>query len=310
MKILHYTDFHVANKNPGTRTDDYHAVCLKKLEWVYETASDKGCDRVVFTGDFHHEPTFCRYDSFDAIKQLLLRYGIITYCVAGEHDLVGHSFTFFDESPLRSLCRNVDNFRFVYDKIEDDGFVFWAKHKTVGVEGTFPVYNDVDSSKCNILLCHDLVGQKKILGKGSRMLMTSEHKLPFDLVCCGDLHDGFEPHKTDNTWWVNPGSLLRRTVKDINRKPKCYVIDIVKGCDPIVETVYYPDAARGEDIFCRKEKTKEVSRDGVIDVVKSLDAKKVVIRKFETLFNEYRELKQVEPDVVAIFNTMFENVKE
>lgn len=310
MKFAHFTDLHLANKHPGTRTDDYSKVSIEKLAFVYEEAYNNGCEFIVFTGDFFNESSFCRYDLLKQAKDIIKKSKIPTYFIVGEHDLVGHSFTKYDESPIKYLCQELDNFIFVNESIDLGKVVLWAKHKVVGVEGEFPVYNNVDTSKLNVLLCHDLVGKTKILGKGSRMLMTSDYpNLPFDIVCCGDLHDGFESHKINKTWFVNPGSLMRKTVKDINRKPKFYVIDINKGSDPLIKTVYYDNASNGQDIFTRKEKKETMSRSLVSDVIKSLDANKVVIKKFETLFNEYKDRNTVDADVVAIFNTMFNSQK-
>jgi exonuclease SbcD len=311
MKFLHYTDPHLSNNNPKKRADNYAETCLNKLEWVYETAEDEKCDFIICSGDVFNEPTFYRYDLLHRFQYILSRHNILTFCNAGEHDLVGHSFENFEKSPLYYLCQKSKNFVFVKDtQVYNEWIVLTSKHKTVGVEGSFPDYSHIDKSKYNILICHDLVGEKKILGKGSRMLLTSEHKVPFDLVCCGDLHDGFESHKTDNTWWVNPGSLLRRTSRDINRRPKVYVIDINKGCDPIIKTVYYPEASKGSDIFTKVVKKEEVSRSGVSDVVKALDAKKVEIKKFETLYDEYILVHPVDPRVMDIFNSLLNKTKE
>jgi DNA repair exonuclease SbcCD nuclease subunit len=312
MKFLDYTDPHLSNVNPKKRADNYSETCLNKLEWVYQTAEDEGCDFIICSGDVFNEPTFYRYDLLHRFQDILLKYPRLdTYCNAGEHDLVGHSFQNFEKSPLYYLCQKSKNFVFIKDSLVlDGGIVLTSKHKTIGIEGSFPDYSHIDKSKYNILICHDLVGEKKILGKGSRMLLTSEHKVPFDLVCCGDLHDGFEPHKTDNTWWVNPGSLLRRTSRDINRKPKVYVIDINKGSDPIIKTVYYPEASKGSDIFTKVVKKEEVSRSGVSDVVKALDAKKVEIKKFETLYDEYILVHPVDPRVMSIFNDLLNKTKE
>jgi DNA repair exonuclease SbcCD nuclease subunit len=311
MKFFHYTDPHLSNINPKKRNDNYAETCVRKLSWVYETATDEGCDFGVCSGDVFNEPTFYRYDLLTRFQDILRSVDFDTYCNAGEHDLEGHSFENFQKSPLNYLCSKSKNFVFIKDSLELEGrVVITSKHKTVDIEGSFPDYSHIDPSKYNILLCHDLVGKTKILGKGSRMLLTSDHKVPFDLVCCGDLHDGFEPHKTDNTWWVNPGSLLRRTSRDINRKPKMYIIEINKGNDPMIRTVYYPEATKGTDLFQKVVKKEEISREGVSEVVKSLDAKKVDIKKFEVLFNAYILKNPVEAEVIDIFNGLLSTVKE
>lgn len=314
MKFLHYTDPHLSNNNPKKRADDYAETCLAKLEWVYDTAEDEGCDFIVESGDVFNEPTFYRYDLLHRFQDILAKRPMLhTYCDAGEHDLVGHSFEGFEKSPLHYLCNKSPNFHLVRESHclgDENWIVLTSKHKTVDIEGSFPDYSHIDTTKYNILICHDLVGKTKILGKGSRMLLTSDHKVPFDLVCCGDLHDGFEPHKTDNTWWVNPGSLLRRTSRDINRKPKVYVIEIHKGIDPMIKTVYYPDASKGSDLFQKVVKKEEISREGVSEVVKSLDAKKVDVKKFETLYDEYTQVHPVDVRVSEIFNELLNKTTE
>ena len=85
----------------------------------------------------------------------------------------------------------------------------------------------------------------------------------FELIVSGDLHDGYQPHKVDDTWFVNPGSLARRSTADAGRWPQVAIISIEKGKEPVIELRKLKCGRAGTEVF--GESIAEVAREGTGD---------------------------------------------
>ena len=106
---------------------------------------------------------------------------------------------------------------------------------------------DVDQSRLNILICHELItNQRAPFDIISTKTLTP---CPYDLVVSGDLHTGYEPHEVDGTWFCNPGSLCRRTTADAGRWPQVALIDIEKGSVPVIDIRRLECGKPGEEVL-------------------------------------------------------------
>ena len=107
----------------------------------------------------------------------------------------------------------------------------------------------VDSSKLNVLLCHELISNKPAMFD---IIQTSSLvDCPFDIVLSGDLHDGYETHKVGNTVFCNPGSLARRAINDSYRLPQIAIIEAEKGKEPNIQFQVLSCAKNGEEVFTK-----------------------------------------------------------
>jgi hypothetical protein len=125
------------------------------------------------------------------------------------------------------------------------GFVLQAKHEPDDMMEFLDC--EVDSSKCNILVCHELITCDRA---PFDVISTKElGGLPFDLVVSGDLHNGYEAHEVDGTWFCNPGSMARRNSNEDERVPQMAIIEIEKGQIPIIEYRKLKCAKPGSEVF-------------------------------------------------------------
>ncbi len=259
MKFGFYTDLHLAGKNPRHRTDNFPQAMLDKLREVYEVAEAEGCQFMAFGGDFFNNHRIFSFNVIGDAQDIVCDTDVRTYSCIGEHDLYGHSLNTYSTSTLAFFLRRCAQMEVLHEPLEVvPGFVLHAKHEP---EDMFEAMKrPVDPSKCNILICHELITCNRA---PYEVIHTSTlTPCPFDLVVSGDLHDGYEPHEVDGTWFCNPGSLARRNINEGQRVPKIAIIEIEKGQIPIIEYRMLRCAKPGDDVF----------GESVVEVASSADA--------------------------------------
>ena len=246
MKFAFYTDCHISGQNPRRRVDDFPKAITKKIAEVYRIAEEENCEFVGFGGDFFHTQRIFAYDVIGDVLDIIGSSPIPTLSVIGEHDLYGHNIETFEKSTLRFCTRSCPNLQILWEPREvSDGFVVHPKHEPDCIKEF--MNKDVDESKVNIMLCHELLADRKM--PFEVFLTDSFDKYPYDIVLSGDLHMGFAPHKVEDCWFVNPGSLARRTTSEASRAPKMVIVEIEKGKDPKIELRRIKDARDGSEIF-------------------------------------------------------------
>lgn len=249
-----FTDIHLTENAPCHRLDDYIKTQAQKLESAYNVFVQNGCDFVMFGGDFYDRHIIASkyegqiissYKIVNTAIKIMKESGLMTYACIGEHDLYGHHVSTYPESTLAFMADYCPEFRILWTPEHlANGISLYPKHewqKMTDVDKTV-----VDSQRFNILVCHELLHIKKM---PFETVYTKELTLPYDLVVCGDLHCGFEPHKVGKTWYANPGSLVRKTTADSKRMPKVLLIDIEHGYEPIIREVILPCAKKGSEVL-------------------------------------------------------------
>jgi len=250
-----YTDLHLSGKTPRHRIDDFPQTMVGKLREVYSIAKQTGCDFLAFGGDFFNNHRIFSYEVIDdAMDIICADSDLITYSCIGEHDLYGHSPNTYPSSTLAHMVRRCGKFRIIRDPIEVGDVVLHAKHEW---EDMFEAMKrDVDPSKYNILVCHELITNERA---PFDVISTSElNPCPFDLVVSGDLHNGFEPHEVGDTWFCNPGALARRSTDHAYRWPQVAVIEVEKGLPPVIDIRRLECALPGDEVL--EESIAEVAR--------------------------------------------------
>ena len=90
-KILIFSDIHICqHKKSLERLDD----CLEALDWVFQTASDKNINDIVFAGDFFHDrqkiDVLTYHRTFEILEKRLASGIVNLYLLLGNHDLWYH----------------------------------------------------------------------------------------------------------------------------------------------------------------------------------------------------------------------------
>jgi len=300
MKFSFYTDIHLTDNAPCHRIDNYVDVLCQKVKTVYDLSIQNGCDFVAFGGDMFDRHIIPAFDVINFVEDVINGAGLITYACIGEHDLYGHNPSSYPSSTLAHLCRHTPGIHLLWEpeKIGDDT-VIYAKHEWQTMEEAAKM--QVDPSKYNILLCHELLYDKKMPFSTT---FTKDLILPFDLVCSGDLHCGYVPHKVRNTWYCNPGSLARKATSDAKRMPKMLFIEFEKGKEPYIREQILPNSKRGNEVFSVGISETVRKFESEIDMSKFAKGFDEISRgstDIYELFDVYLQTHSVKKDVIDYF---------
>jgi DNA repair exonuclease SbcCD nuclease subunit len=216
-------DLHLSSKAPKRRRDeDYLQTQFGKLTQIRDLYDKHKCDLLIQTGDF--------FDSYAGSKSLIatvLEYfrhvwdGVKIYCIFGQHDIHGHSFTTYPNSPLRIL---------------EAGGVLGVLNGELALPGLNLVgagFGDEPVSGCECILCFKiLVVHKLICPKpqwpGHNPVTPSVYLkkyAKFDLIVCGDYHYRFVESLRGERHIINPGCLVRKKLDDKDHEPGVVIYD-------------------------------------------------------------------------------------
>jgi DNA repair exonuclease SbcCD nuclease subunit len=247
MRFGFYTDIHLSGLNPRHRIDNYRQAILTKVAEVYAVAEAEGCEFMAFGGDFFNTHRVFSYEVIGDAMDVICESSLPTYGCIGEHDLYGHSPNTFPSSTLAFFVRRCPQFTLLFNPIEvETGIWLHGKHEWEAVEAINGVDREVDQKDYNVLVCHELITNERAPFSVTDTATLTDS--PFDLVCSGDLHNGYEPHEVNGTWFVNPGALARRN-SDHNWHPKMAVIDIEKGIPPVINLIELKTARPYDEVF-------------------------------------------------------------
>ena len=243
MIACHITDTHFTDYVPVHRRDDYVNVLLEKARRCWQRAGEIGADFMIHTGDFFTRQRIHNFRVMGEIADIIDSAPFPTFACLGEHDLYGHNPGTLSESSLGFILRFSKNLKIINEPVVFGSAELHAKHEWQKMETAASA--KTDKSRFRILLCHELLTNKK-MAYGTTD--TASLDLPFDLVCSGDLHQGYPTHKVGNTWYVNPGSMARQNTGD-KRHPKMAIIDFDVGCDPIIKDFLIDTARPYNEVF-------------------------------------------------------------
>ena len=243
MRFCHITDTHFTDYVPVHRRDDYVSALVEKARWSWGKAEDLGADAMLHTGDFFTRQRINNYAVMGEIAEIIESAPFPTFACLGEHDLYGHNPDTLADSSLGFILRFCKKLKIVNDPVVFGCAQIHAKHEWQKMDAAASAVTD--PSLFTILLCHELITNKK-MAYGTTD--TASLTLPFDLVCSGDLHNGYDTHKVGKTWYVNPGSMARQNTSE-KRQPKMAVIDVDAGCEPIIKDVFIEPARPYTEVF-------------------------------------------------------------
>jgi len=229
MKLGIFGDTHYTNRGPSKRKDDFFATQLAKTAEALTIFDKCNVDYVLQSGDLFdtHSPAN-RVKA--AVISLLKEHKRKFYCIAGQHDISGHSLGTLPNSPLAVLAASGD-----IELVGEEGTILRpsgarARNEVhvyganFGAKIPRPKYPDM----YNILIIHAMIGDRELypgqhLVKPQRFLV--EHP-EYNLVVAGDYHYSFKANYKGRTI-VNAGCLVRKTVStyDLEHKPAVVTFD-------------------------------------------------------------------------------------
>lgn len=224
MKILLSGDWHITEKQPKKRIDDYFRSQEKKLGWIIGLAIHEKCKYIIQPGDF-----FDSHKANDKLKRWVIKKLKLSNCptivtVFGQHDLRYHSSD-TKNTPLRVLeAAGVVEILGEMKEYSPPINIYGASWYEDIPE---PAHQDSPKKEINILVMHKMVVKNKKLWEGQEdarfgNIILGNH--PFNLIVCGDNHQNFTISR-NNRHLVNCGSLMRMTTAQLDHKPVVYVYD-------------------------------------------------------------------------------------
>ena len=306
QKIAHISDLHINDHAPINRCDDnYLETVLKKLRFIFEYCRSKKIKIVTVAGDFFDTPNVSWY-TVNKVIDLLNKYKEIhLYLVLGQHDLY---FRNFDEQ--KSAIGNL------------------LKHANIDLLSTIPIsvsnnirlygmnFGEVKDFKIkrrkhvrSILLVHYPIGDQ--IDKHVKLLSTTNAKSKFegfDVIHGGDYHYT-TMKKVGNTFIINPGSIVRKTIakRDLEHKPCFFVYnaDLHK-----TYKVFIPIKLI-EDVFTiRRKEPKQEEMISTKLVAKLKDVKKNQGIVFKRMLLDYCEKNNISSRIIKIFDQVFATISK
>lgn len=208
-KIIVVGDIHIRYTAPSFRASSFYQELLDKLNQINSYASEYNAD-VYCLGDFFNSYV---EDYFESIAYDLSDVTNNWYSLIGNHDcknskgdLRGTSFGVMVKSGLLNVAES-------NDKI--DIFHYFNRDNFTG------------KSNKPIALIHDYIMPK---GTDEKFEYKECSESDYNLVLCGHYHYPFDT-TVGKTRYINPGSLMRLTVKEIslNRNVEVILIDLLNN---------------------------------------------------------------------------------
>jgi len=221
-------DTHYTNRGPSRRKDNFFRTQIAKTCEAIDIFQNRGCECIFQSGDFFDSHTVADRVKSEII-QLLYCFGIVEqnkmFCVAGQHDISGHSLNTLPNSPLSVLGSS----RVVKVLNSKPTYVGPENHTNALYGASFgEAIPEPSEDIYNILVVHAMIGNR-LLYPGQKL--TSPRRFlkqhpKFSLVICGDYHYPFEDSYQGRVI-INAGCLVRKTIStfDLEHKPSVVVFD-------------------------------------------------------------------------------------
>lgn len=220
LKVAGVGDLHCQESTPEKRIDDYPETLFNKLNEFIEF-SNKNADVVCFPGD--------TFDTFRASKRLIGRLGAALnklnkpiLAIYGQHDMAHR------DNDISNCGIGVLEAHGIIKILNDNPYEIGDVH-FYGANFNQPIPKIQDESKFNVLVIHTMIiksendkiffGQKDYQTAGGILSNYS-----YDLIISGDNHGTL--YKTvKNKTLLNPGSVMRNKINQINHKPQYCLFD-------------------------------------------------------------------------------------
>ncbi|HPY55286.1 MAG TPA: metallophosphoesterase [Bacilli bacterium] len=288
------SDLHLSAKAPGSRKDDWFLA----IERLFE--------KITVTGKRYRCPVFVAGDVFDKPKEepvvvsQAIRWmkKLKWYGIPGQHDLIGHSISRLEETSFWTLVESG-----CLEYINE--FLDLKDYLIVGYPWGREPADIVKTNKHVIGLGHLLVWQTSPFIGASQTGNVSEVIKRYknhDVLVFGDNHKGFKVKK-DGVLILNCGTACRRTLADVDYKPRCYVLFE----DLSVKTVYLP--FEFDEFVQKEEQINGYSHEDSFKVfVKTLMDQTEVSLSFRKMLTAYLNKNSVKKDVENIIWEIMESV--
>ena len=283
IRLVYRSDVHLATQAPQSRTDDWAATVLDKLDQVSAIATEVGAQAILDGGDFFHikMPSRTTHELVRQVAAAHRGYPCKVYGNIGNHDCKYGDYAFLPESPLGVLF-DTGVFQRCYDQheavFEQDG----VKVRVVGIPYHGKKY---DLNRITTIVKGDedyLVVMAHLLASpGGGEMFGAEDIVPYaelanldpDVWCFGHWHKNQGVVKVGKKTIVNIGSLTRGALTEdkVSRIPECAVLSFTKqGVTVDRRPLKVQPAAEVFDLVGRtRQEARAMTVDAFVESVKT-----------------------------------------
>ncbi len=259
MKILFFTDPHITTNRPIGRKDDYIATISSKLEEMVALSLEM--DYMIIGGDiFHRAKANIQELSIFANFVNKIDESCCLYVCPGNHDLLGYNYQKLDQTGIGLCDKFLSNMNLMSaDKVHvklqnkrpkdrqlNNNIWLHFRPSTNKVQDNFMVQRE---EGINLGLMHEMLVEKPFFDD---YILIDDFNTNLDAVFNGHYHSGHSPLWVNQTFYINPGSMMRMTrgKTDTKRIPKyaiIYIYEEQKERDFVVS--YFPFQSYSSDVF-------------------------------------------------------------
>ena len=292
MNLLITGDWHITDKAPESRTDNYKDTLFGKLEFIFNIAEKNNCI-IIQPGDSFDGPN-PSYKLFIRVVQLLNKYKKIKILSCfGQHDLRYRNKGNTALDAIEEACPN-------FHILSQDVF---PKTWNVPLHVTGVGYNEEipqapnKTSVPTILLIHKMIVEEKLWNAQEDYEHASHflRKYKYDLIVSGDNHKSFI--SGSDRFLINCGSMLRSKIDQIDHKPMCVVFNTETKK---MKTIYIP-IEPAEKVFKMEQVAKEKEIDeNLTAFVAGLSEQKDMGLSFYDDFLAYCKQNSIDDEIIRI----------
>jgi len=247
-------DWHLRTDVPICRTDDYLVAQNVKVEFIIALA-EKYEIPIVVAGDFGNKPQWPN----SLLTNIIMACGSEIYIIPGQHDLPYHRLDKWSEGGLGVLDAAGTIYYLIRDMPTHIPGIMNANVMAFPYGSPISHYEKEGDNKL-VAIAHQMVIKDKPLWPGQDAPKANALLKKFseyDLILTGDNHQAFV-EEYQGRLLVNPGSMMRMSVNQINHKPRVY---LWYANTNEVEAVYLPiekDVMNIDYLEIKKERDKRI----------------------------------------------------
>ena len=287
MKLLIIGDMHLRYTPPINRTQDFYNDLCNKIKEIKQIQLDNNIEdeNVICLGDV--------FDNFVVDYAEKIIYDVGPYIkgwtfLIGNHDCKeengdtrGTTFGILQKLNIIKVKQMItkDNHILVF-------FNYYNRNQIYNYN--FNIKEIIDTTK--IAFIHDYIVPNKIAKKYNvEDIVTCENmKIDFDYIFCGHYHAPFDVI-FNNTRFINPGSLLRKTIDENDMKRKVKVVIYNSESDEKIKNIYLKSCRDYKEVFCINEDI--IKKDFDSKFIQQLQDIKLYGNTFQDVINLLKENK-------------------
>lgn len=275
IKFITFSDVHISDVNPVSRTGDYRQDILDKLNLIRRLGEKMKVDFFLCAGDLYHNkpPSKNSHLLNTKLTVMFKSYPAPVYMIEGNHDLKNDSYDTFDKQPLsvlyssNTLVRLPENDVIISDKNSNismriRSFPFIEEPDFTNKDIYPTAKKDVDFNVCALHLYASPSGGSLF---GAKMYSYGEiSTLGDDVFLLGHYHKDQGILNKDGKIFINLGAISRGSLSDdnINRVPRISLVTCSKEKSErsIKTQIIKLKVKPSSEVFKIEERKKEIKK--------------------------------------------------